>query len=63
MIEVESHNCQMAEVERLSTRPPSGLVARSVAEVQRALSIVREVLRGFCAGPPPDDSRPRGGCC
>ena len=40
-----------------------GLVLRLGRGAQQVLCALRDLLRGFCAGPPPDDWRPRGGCC
>jgi len=63
MIKAEPHAYQPAEIAAHSTRAPASLALRLRVELQRALHILRDVLRGFCAGQPPDDSRPRGGCC
>lgn len=30
---------------------------------RHAWHVLREVLRGYLAGQPPDDERPRKGCC
>ena len=55
MMKTNTHTCQAAE----SSTPSSGFIAR----VKGVLLILREVLRGFTAGHPPDDARPRKGCC
>jgi len=31
--------------------------------LRRALRALRDVLRGYCAGQPVNESRPRKGCC
>ena len=55
MSKTETHTCQAAEAPAQS----AGVIAR----VKAMLHILREVLRGFTAGHPPDDARPRKGCC
>jgi hypothetical protein len=32
-------------------------------QVMHVWHVVRDVLRGYLLGQPPDDSRPRKGCC
>ncbi len=60
MTKTTAHTCQTAEASAQSLGAPStGLIAR----LKVILHILREVLRGFAAGQPPDDARPRKGCC
>lgn len=42
---------------------PKGLAERAKLELRRAWQIARDVLRGYLMGQPPDESRPRKGCC
>ena len=55
MMKTQTHTCQATEARAES----NGLMAR----VKIILRILRQVLRGFTAGHPPDEARPRKGCC
>jgi hypothetical protein len=47
----------------INRKTPRDLLSRLAQAMWRAGGVLREVLRGYCAGQPVDESRPRKGCC
>jgi len=61
-VKAEPHICQRAEDTLQDQRVPR-LPAKLRRAIHHAWQILRDVLRGYCAGQSPDDPRPRKGCC
>lgn len=57
------HTCQIkvAAAETGVSQRQSG--PRVMLKLRRLGQIARDVLRGYLMGQPPDESRPRKGCC
>ncbi|MEO6725868.1 MAG: hypothetical protein ABIU20_09285 [Blastocatellia bacterium] len=47
----------------MAERSPLSAALRLKVELRRVWQIVRDVLRGYTAGQPINESRPRKGCC
>ena len=66
MMKTETNPCPSAESAAshvMSDAAPAGFAARFSHQVRHLLHILRQVLRGFAAGHPPDDEHPQGRCC
>jgi hypothetical protein len=62
-IEAQAQNCNHETGAELRSGAATGIASRIIFAMRSALKVLREVLRGFSAGHPPDDPRPRKGCC